>query len=327
MILPLDYKKPLLTIAIPTWNRADKLQDALSHILPQVTSYLHLIEILVSDNASTDNTIEVIKKFKNNYPTLNFEYYTQLENTGFYGNFYKCISLGTGEYLWLLSDDDFVFDGVVKILIDVLVNHKPGAVFLSNWTDDKFAKQQFYFEQVTKNKFFSNKPYRHSLISSVIFKNSITIDDNIFKLLKNNSLLGYAVFLKAIYNYENFFILYGNSLAVNNDKANVTYNALRAFTIDLAACLEIVKPLYPKTIVNKIANSFLATNIFKHYKCYKFKNSFRNYEGNDTLWIFKDFVIYKVFWTKIIFLILLPKIFCKFTYFIYEKFFKINQTL
>ena len=71
----------LVTIAIPTYNRADNyLKQALSSALVQ--TYRN-IEIIVSDNCSTDNTESVVKNFKDS----RIRYFKQKKNIGPYKNF------------------------------------------------------------------------------------------------------------------------------------------------------------------------------------------------------------------------------------------------
>jgi len=55
--------KPLVSIIIPTYNRANYLEKAIESVLKQTYEN---IEIIVSDNASTDNTMEVMQKYKDN---------------------------------------------------------------------------------------------------------------------------------------------------------------------------------------------------------------------------------------------------------------------
>jgi len=92
--------KPLITIAIPTYNRADKfLKDTLKCALNQ--TYQN-IEILVSDNCSTDNTEELVRSFED--PRLT--YYKQQENLGSYGNMNFLLKKAKGHYFHMYHDDD-----------------------------------------------------------------------------------------------------------------------------------------------------------------------------------------------------------------------------
>lgn len=78
---------PLITIAVPTWNRAAILDKALNALLPQIENNKDKIEIVISDNGSSDNSNEIIEKYVSYYNTLNIIHFKQKENTGYYGNF------------------------------------------------------------------------------------------------------------------------------------------------------------------------------------------------------------------------------------------------
>ena len=59
---------PLLTIAIPTYNRSGFLNRCLNSFLNQ--GNLENVEILVSNNASNDDTLLIVEKFKGSFPTF-----------------------------------------------------------------------------------------------------------------------------------------------------------------------------------------------------------------------------------------------------------------
>jgi glycosyltransferase involved in cell wall biosynthesis len=90
---------PLITIAIPTRNRATLVRDCVTSALAQ--TYRN-IEVLVSDNASTDDTSETLKSFID--PRLRV--LTNSENIGLVGNFNNCIQEAKGDFIVLLSDDN-----------------------------------------------------------------------------------------------------------------------------------------------------------------------------------------------------------------------------
>ena len=60
----------LLTIIIPTYNRCNDLEICLSYVIPQVKQYKDKVHIYISDNASTDNTSNLVQKYINNYPDI-----------------------------------------------------------------------------------------------------------------------------------------------------------------------------------------------------------------------------------------------------------------
>ena len=164
--------KPLLTIAIPTWNRASILNNALAALLPQITSKDE-IEIIISDNASDDNTGEIIKKHCQINNTLNIKHNTQSENTGYYGNFHKCRQLSNGVYFWLLSDNDFIADNLVEYILSLLNKQNPSFVFLKDWKHANKVNEKPVFKSKTYPVFkgIETFNYHTTLISAVVFKN------------------------------------------------------------------------------------------------------------------------------------------------------------
>lgn len=100
---------PLVTIGIPTYNRADSyLREALESAVKQ--TYPN-IEIVVSDNCSTDDTERLVKNFED--PRI--RYFKQTENVGAYKNFNFCLQQANGEYFLILSDDDLIDNDFIDV--------------------------------------------------------------------------------------------------------------------------------------------------------------------------------------------------------------------
>jgi len=108
-----------LSFCIPTYNRADCIVDTLNSILVQATDS---IEIVVCDNASTDNTATVIKEFQNKFPRLT--YFRWDTNVGADRNFLKVIELATGDYCWFMSSDDIVEPNGLNTVLGALQAYK-----------------------------------------------------------------------------------------------------------------------------------------------------------------------------------------------------------
>jgi glycosyltransferase involved in cell wall biosynthesis len=119
-----DSQYPLVSIGIPTYNRADMfLRESIESALNQTYEN---IEVLVSDNASTDDTESVVKSFANS----RIRYHRQDENIGANNNFNSCIELAKGDYFVLLPDDDLVDSDFVASCIETVHHHKDvGVVF------------------------------------------------------------------------------------------------------------------------------------------------------------------------------------------------------
>jgi abequosyltransferase len=105
---------PLLTIAIPTYNRARYLERLLTTLADQILSESQ-IELIVSDNASPDETPGVVDRFKlRGLPIL---YLRNQSNLGPDRNVLQCYEEARGKYVWILGDDDFVRPGgIAKVL-------------------------------------------------------------------------------------------------------------------------------------------------------------------------------------------------------------------
>lgn len=100
--------RPLVTIAIPTYNRADGyLRVALQCALDQ--TYPH-VEVIVSDNCSTDRTPQFVRSLDD--PRL--VYYRHEKNIGPANNFNFCLKQARGHYFLLLSDDDMIDEDFVE---------------------------------------------------------------------------------------------------------------------------------------------------------------------------------------------------------------------
>lgn len=115
----------LLTIAMPTYNRLEKLKIALKKVLDETKGHEE-IEIFVSDNASTDGTKEYVENIQKE--NRNLKYYRNTINLGMEGNFLNCFRKAQGKYLWILSDDDCLMENAVKIVLHIL-ERNPVMVF------------------------------------------------------------------------------------------------------------------------------------------------------------------------------------------------------
>lgn len=104
--------RPDLSICIPTWNRAELLESLLEHLL-FVHSLPFSVEIVISDNASTDSTAAVVQRYLTQLP---IRFYSQPVNLGPLRNINTALRCATGRYTVYLADDD-------RLVPDTLVQH------------------------------------------------------------------------------------------------------------------------------------------------------------------------------------------------------------
>ena len=117
-----------LTIAIPTYNRCDLLRQTIESVLNQ---RIDGIEVIVSDNASTDSTKAMMEKF---CQESDIRYFCNSENLGMDRNFLNCLQKARGEYIHLLSDDDILLPGAVEKIMSLIEQEKPGYINLNSYT-------------------------------------------------------------------------------------------------------------------------------------------------------------------------------------------------
>lgn len=104
-----------LSICIATYNRAEMLRETLESIISQAPNDC---EIVVSDNASTDETQRVVSDYSQRFDRL--RYFRQVENKGFDLNFDSAVVFARGEYCWLVPDDDLLLPGAIETVLDAL---------------------------------------------------------------------------------------------------------------------------------------------------------------------------------------------------------------
>lgn len=110
--------QPLVNILIPTYNRANYLRETIQSVLAQ--TYQN-IEILVFDDASPDNTSEVVAEFSHDSRVV---YVRHSQNLGMAENWKASIAAATGEFFCLLNDDDTLEPEFVESLAQPLIDNE-----------------------------------------------------------------------------------------------------------------------------------------------------------------------------------------------------------
>lgn len=113
--------KPILSICIPTYNRANWLRSSLWNWLSQVKQTNGLVELIVCDNASEDNTKQIIEEA---CEWGDFQYYCNSKNIGAIRNMYRLVhELAQGEFVWVVGDDDLPNVEALSRVLDIIQNN------------------------------------------------------------------------------------------------------------------------------------------------------------------------------------------------------------
>lgn len=160
--------KPLLSICIPTYNRLRYLQELIGSLLSQIDAQPeNTIELLVSNNASTDGTADFCASIGKPY----FRHWTNERNVGGDRNFLKCIREADGDYIWLVGDDDIVPPGAVARVVDLLETEHPDLLISDSEVKNENKVHVGYGEFLAENCIGDcSAALRHTLISANVFR-------------------------------------------------------------------------------------------------------------------------------------------------------------
>jgi glycosyltransferase involved in cell wall biosynthesis len=122
---------PNLTFAIPTFNRSKYLKELLPEVVNQYLSRAPgTLEIVVIDNASTDDTEDYIRTNFNQH----IRYIRNKENIGGDRNFIECIKNANGKYVWLFGDDEILNPGGIHRVMDAIEKDPITEMYLKCFT-------------------------------------------------------------------------------------------------------------------------------------------------------------------------------------------------
>lgn len=175
-------------IVIPTYNHAKFTVSGVEVLLPQLLKYKSEVALLISDNASTDSTEELISPIANCHSDV-IEYFRHSSNVGPHANFYFGVKHIDAEYVCLLGDDDIVSPNYIEVVLSLLNDNKDVGMIHFNYLCglSDLKKVSVYHNTVFDTnlicKYQDGKSFIYSLLIGPSFMSS-----NVF--LKESMLLG-----------------------------------------------------------------------------------------------------------------------------------------
>lgn len=164
--------RPLVSICIPTFNRASYLKNSFDSLLAQPETKNGLVEVVISDNASTDETENLCKLYAGMYECI--KYYRN--PTNYYDkNFPIVIGRGQG-VLRKLSNDNLIYKkGSLRYICNQVIKYqhdKPLLFFQNGKCNVKIRKDQY----LDFNSFMRHEGYLVTQIMSYAFWDSDCTD-------------------------------------------------------------------------------------------------------------------------------------------------------
>jgi glycosyltransferase involved in cell wall biosynthesis len=173
---------PFISIIIPNYNHAKFLNKRINSILEQ--SYTNY-EIIILDDCSTDNSKEVIEKYRSN-PKVSQIVYNECNSGTTFKQWEKGLNLSQGEYIWIAESDDYCDNNILETLAnEIEKNSNVSIAYCSSQFVDINEKKLPPIAPITdeikfydSKKFIKEKMFFGSGIwnaSSAIFKKSLAI--------------------------------------------------------------------------------------------------------------------------------------------------------
>lgn len=313
-----------LSICIPTFNRAEYLKEALDSILRQVTiENKDLIEIVISDNASTDGTDQLIEYYKDK-SLIKIRYKKLKENLGADKNYLHVVELAKGDYCWMLGSDDAIKPGSInRILYEIENNYD---IYLFNRLECdiylKPKKERFWLREDIGDKIFNLCDPKEfifycnhansigalfSYLSSIVFKRNNWINikyDEEF----TGTAYSHVYMLLSMITHGNCKLKYIKNSFVLSRQGNDSFyaNVVQRFLLDIDGYLLLSDKLFNNDFIVK--SDFLIVlkrehSFYKLYKVFLYSNKEQwnniykkllkiGYPEKEIL-IFKEFAYYK----------------------------------
>lgn len=199
--------KPILSIGITSYKRINELERCIRSV---DTKYVDDIEVIVSEDCSPlSKAIGEKVEFLTKNVKFKLAFMPNEHNLGYDGNLGAIIRKSRGEYVFLISDDDAIFEGFLDMLIPFLKNscnnfgviYSPFVYTASKKKDRNYGKE-FVLDRGINN--CKKHIYDSILFSGLIFKKEYVKDLDASRFLNMNYFQVY-MFLKTIYHFGGYY--------------------------------------------------------------------------------------------------------------------------
>lgn len=177
--------KPILSICIATYNRGQEVYDKIRKIL---SCNKPAIEVVVSDNASTDNTVDLLNSIKND----NFVFIENKENKGAVYNYMRALDGANAKYAMFMTDKDSLDLVNIECILDYLEKKLFAVGYFA--LDYKKGKDFSAKEYTTEKKCLSAFAYLSKHPTGYIYNNDSLKKLHILDTYTNIDDVGYFPF-------------------------------------------------------------------------------------------------------------------------------------
>lgn len=97
----------MMTVIMPSYNNGKYIEQAIQSVLKQEIDFS--IQLIITDDASTDNSVSIIKEYEKKYPDVICGMFSE-KNEGLFDNYYKAVEKMNSKYFCVLDPDDYYTD-------------------------------------------------------------------------------------------------------------------------------------------------------------------------------------------------------------------------
>lgn len=235
---------PLVSVLMTAYNRQDYIAQAIESVL---TSTLQNFELIIVDDQSTDNTVEVARKYELQDDRVSV--YINETNLGDYPNRNKAASYAQGKYIKYLDSDDLIYPHSLAVMVKSMETFPDAGYGLSSLPDSKgifpicISPETAYLEHFfTASAHFNRSPGSAIIRTDVFhkvggFSGKRMIGDNEmwFKLSQEHSLVKFPRDLVWHRSHENQESRSDYSKQYEQLRKDVTEDALKSAKCPLSA--------------------------------------------------------------------------------------------
>ncbi|PLZ00556.1 hypothetical protein CY652_20705 [Burkholderia sp. WAC0059] len=255
--------RPLLTIAIPTFNRAQYLELCLRQFIPDKALFSNeTVELLVADNCSCDHTGSVVDTFRQQ--GLEIRSIRNETNIGSDANIAMCFNMARGRYVQILGDDDLYLPGKLQEVVELLDKNEYGVVCLKSYGYERdFVKEcpagpngQRYFSNVLN--FISEVGPLITFVSACIINKDLQKETDASKFCGSNLVQVHLVILSLVRARINAYVQ-GYTLACKRANSD-GYDFSEVFVEKLFSILRSYEAQgFPRSATDILGNKMLVS--------------------------------------------------------------------
>lgn len=178
-------KNPLVSVVVITYNSSDCILKGLESVKSQTYDNT---ELIISDDCSTDNTLEVCEQWlkENSSYFKRVKLVTTLKNTGVAGNINRGVLEAQGEWIKLLSGDDQFFPNTITEYVNFIHNHPNFSVVeammdIYGVNKEKVKQRQLVYDGIYSQLRRKKNQYKRCLINCFFPGPTIFFKKEIFK--------------------------------------------------------------------------------------------------------------------------------------------------